>query len=137
MLRNFRWPPNSYEAPTEIRDVLPTLSTLASPVFHRHVRRLHWISLPIASCSQLPFHICHDLGSVASRRIDLRNILECLFSLALSQRTSRNRPSFSRHRSRVFLRFSKRSRWNPNHRRCGQLLGRKSCGGGYSAMFLQ
>src|SRR5208282_6425010 len=103
MLRNFRWPPNSYESSTEIREVLPTLSTLASPVFDRHVRRFHWISLSIALCLQIPFHIWYGLRSVASCRIDLRYILECLFSLALSQRTSRRRRSFSRHRSGVFV----------------------------------
>lgn len=82
---------------TVLADTPPILSTLVPPVFHHHVRRFHWISLPIVSCAQIPFRVWHDLGSVASRRIDLRNILECLFFLALSERTSRNRPSFSRH----------------------------------------
>jgi hypothetical protein len=85
MLRNFMWLANSYEALTRLRDALPSLSAVASPVFHRDLGGFHWVFLPIASCLRLPFHISRELGSVTYSRIDLRNIPERLFSLALSQ----------------------------------------------------
>ncbi len=94
-IRKFGQSYECFTAVTAVAEVRPFLSPVDSLVFHRHAVGFCRTSFLFCLCIRPPLHIFHGAGTFTSYYTEFCCILEHLFAVALSERTSTDGPSVS------------------------------------------